>query len=282
MMTIVKFIEHIEQNLHKKINIASLIAKTGYSYQYFQRIFNQSMNASITTYIRKRRLTLASVMLRNTSRPITDLALMYQFEHLQSFSRAFTMQFGISPKKYRQATMWNMSYFYPSAIVKDFSCQAEIIHISGEVVLQQKLKTIWKKNLGLNFYIVTDQGKIVSYKELYQHSIDLLFTNNMDYPLCAVGDMIPGEDCDTIIEIYTGQLTVEPKHKNILPIASGYYTCFSFTGNPHDIMMFHAWAKGHGMHKYGVTLKKGPTFSVFDRTRIEGVYKTEYYVPCHQ
>lgn len=46
------------------------------------------------------------------------------------------------------------------------------------------------------------------------------------------------------------------------------------------IMQGYTWAQGHGMHRHHLVMKKGPTFSVYDKTAAEGVYKAEVYIPC--
>lgn len=54
-------------------------------------------------YIRKRRLSCAAHDLLITSKRIIDIAVEYQFQSQESFTRAFKKMFGITPGKYRKS-----------------------------------------------------------------------------------------------------------------------------------------------------------------------------------
>lgn len=280
MMTLTLLTEWLEQNLHRPVTLSTLADKAGCSARHLSGLFRKAFGISPGAYIQKRRLTLASTMLRTTRRHITDIALMYQFSHLPSFSRAFRKQFGQSPQHYRQADCWDMTRFYPSAVVTSFASHADIVSIpenTGIVPLNTRKKAI---HFGLDFVINTENGKIVSDQQIHQSMTELIFHKKTVYPLVVYGTVYPGKECDTEVDIVLGTFTPGGNKKGRVDVPAGHYACFAFRGSPLSIMQFHSWAKGHGMHMHHLVMKKGPTFSVFDKTSTEGVYKTEFYIPC--
>lgn len=97
-----KAIEYIEANLDSKIDldkVANIMCQSTIS---FQRTFSMIMNISINEYIRRRRMTLAAIALRNSSAKVIDIALKYGYESPESFTRAFKEIYGISPSAVRK------------------------------------------------------------------------------------------------------------------------------------------------------------------------------------
>ncbi|EAW3718846.1 helix-turn-helix transcriptional regulator [Salmonella enterica] len=274
-----KLIEWVEYNLHRKITSSEIARQSGYTSRHLYNLFMARLGISPSAYIRQRRLSLASVMLRDTRRPVTEIALMYGFEHVQAFSRAFSCYFLQSPLQYRRADCWDMSRFYPSPLVEDFPCKTDIIWLPDIISVQPEMKITWKINFGLNFLIKVSEGKIISYPQFYENCVDLIFRKNLCSPFVAYGELRPGHHCDSEIDIYTGYLCRTNLTSSGINIPSGYYVCFSFKSTPENIICFNAWAKGNGMHKNRLTLKKGPTFSVFSEMD-HGIYQTQYYIPC--
>jgi AraC-like DNA-binding protein len=95
-------LEYIEKNIEKKITLDDLADNTFISKYHFHRIFNEAVGVSIMEYIRNRRLTCAANRLINTIDEITDIAMQYQFDSLDGFSKAFKRYYGTSPGRYRK------------------------------------------------------------------------------------------------------------------------------------------------------------------------------------
>lgn len=116
-------IAYIEANLTKKVYIEDVLKNTYYSYPHFHRLFIDIVGESITSYIRKRKLSCAAEELVKTDKPIIDIALDYNFSSQQTFNRAFTAYFGISPKKYRDSGILDDLYkpfIFSKSIFEDF------------------------------------------------------------------------------------------------------------------------------------------------------------------
>ncbi|MFU9136934.1 superoxide response transcriptional regulator SoxS [Erwinia tasmaniensis] len=93
----------IENNLDKTLSIDDVAAKSGYSKWHLQRMFRTVTKQTLGGYIRERRLTLAAEALRQTQRPVFDIAMQYGYDSQQTFSRVFRRQFSLTPTAYRQS-----------------------------------------------------------------------------------------------------------------------------------------------------------------------------------
>lgn len=91
----------IETNLDKTLSIDEVAAKSGYSKWHLQRMFRTVTKQTLGNYIRERRLTLAAEALRQTQRPVFDIAMQYGYDSQQTFSRVFRRQFAQTPTAYR-------------------------------------------------------------------------------------------------------------------------------------------------------------------------------------
>jgi AraC family transcriptional regulator len=95
-------IDYIEMRLMQSITTAEVAAAIGYSRAHFSRLFHAMTGETLTGYIRKRRLSLAAYKLVTERCNILDLALDYQFQSQEAFTRSFKEQFRLSPGAYRR------------------------------------------------------------------------------------------------------------------------------------------------------------------------------------
>ena len=95
-------LEIIETKLGEPIDVASLANASGYSLWHFQRVFQALVGEFVGSYIRRRRLSESSVALTHTDARIVDIALDFQFQSHEAYSRAFKQQFSVSPQRYRE------------------------------------------------------------------------------------------------------------------------------------------------------------------------------------
>lgn len=91
-------IQEIEKKLTGEISISALAKMANMSVYEFRRIFTFVAKIPVNEYIRKRRLSLAALELRNSESSVTDIALKYGYDTPSSFSRAFKEYHGVSPK----------------------------------------------------------------------------------------------------------------------------------------------------------------------------------------
>src|SRR5688572_8768492 len=93
----------IENNLTEAISLEEISAVAGYSLFHFSRLFLDLVGETPGEYIRKRRLSEAARELVNSRKSILDIALDYQFQSQEAFSRSFKRLFRASPGTYRKS-----------------------------------------------------------------------------------------------------------------------------------------------------------------------------------
>ncbi len=101
-LLIQELIKFIEDNLDMELSQSVLEEKSGYSKYHLHRIFKSEVGMSPSKYIRNRRMATSSVLLLYTEVDILDIALGFQFNSQEAFSRAFKNVYSLSPGKYRK------------------------------------------------------------------------------------------------------------------------------------------------------------------------------------
>ncbi len=102
-------IEFMEKRLTDPIQVSDVSAAAFSSRWHFQRIFRYMTGFSVYQYLRNRRLAEAAHELLTKKRKVIDLALKYQYESPEAFSRAFKKMFGVGPANSRKSD--ELSYF---------------------------------------------------------------------------------------------------------------------------------------------------------------------------
>ena len=71
--------------------------------RHFQRVFRQCTNESPVEYLLNVRVRHAAGMLRDTDRPVTEIAYDCGFADSNYFARCFRKVMNATPKQYRQS-----------------------------------------------------------------------------------------------------------------------------------------------------------------------------------
>ncbi|KAA1245467.1 helix-turn-helix domain-containing protein [Aquimarina sp. RZ0] len=82
-------ITYIEKNLKEKLTLTKIARYACYSKYHFIRIFHASTGETVSDYIRKRRISESAIKLVTTNDSILHIALQYQFESQQAYTRSF-------------------------------------------------------------------------------------------------------------------------------------------------------------------------------------------------
>ena len=97
-----KSIDYIERNLENKIDL-NLAAKEAYmSQSNYYRLFFAIVGYSIKEYIRLRRISLAALDMKYSNVCIINIAVKYDFNSGDAFSRAFKRITGFLPSEFRE------------------------------------------------------------------------------------------------------------------------------------------------------------------------------------
>ncbi len=111
-----KMQSYIEGHLQEKITLKQLANAAGYSPWHCERIFKDLVGRTPFDYIRSMRLSKAALALRDNDHRIIDVALDFVFDSHEGFTRAFSREFGLPPKKYSQKTP-PIQLFMPSSVL---------------------------------------------------------------------------------------------------------------------------------------------------------------------
>ena len=95
-------LEIVEQRLCEPMNTTDLAKACFVSYSGLQKLFAYALGCSVSEYITKRRLSRASMELLSSGKSVTDIALDYQYNSPEAFSRAFRRFWGITPSEFRK------------------------------------------------------------------------------------------------------------------------------------------------------------------------------------
>ncbi|WP_010503209.1 AraC family transcriptional regulator [Paenibacillus elgii] len=133
-------IRYIEANLKQPIRVEQVASIVHFSYYHFHRIFYATTGETIGDYIRKRRLTEAAIELLSSDKPILDIAVDYNFESQEAFTRSFKNVFGIPPHRFRKIGLGPVASDKPvlrgGRLVHRFaniSIEPEIVQIDKEI-----------------------------------------------------------------------------------------------------------------------------------------------------
>jgi len=96
-----KALAYIEDHLVEDIDYGEVSRIAHCSEYHFRRMFSFLSGIGLSEYIRRRRLTLAALDLKDTNLKIIDVAVKYDYDSADSFSRAFHSIHGILPSDAR-------------------------------------------------------------------------------------------------------------------------------------------------------------------------------------
>jgi AraC family transcriptional regulator len=119
---------------------------------------------TLNEYVRHRRLTLAAYELQNTNNKVIDIAIKYNFNSVDTFTRAFIKQHGITPTKARLPE--NPLKIYPPIS----------FHISIKGAKEMDFKIVETKSIALRGLSKKFTGK--SSDRFYQEQIRHIQKNN--------------------------------------------------------------------------------------------------------
>jgi len=95
---------YIEEHIMEPITLYQLAQAAGYSPWHSERLFKEYVGKTPFDYIRALRLSKAALVLRDSRPRVIDVAFDYVFDSHEGFSKAFSRQFGLSPKRYQMKT----------------------------------------------------------------------------------------------------------------------------------------------------------------------------------
>jgi AraC-like DNA-binding protein len=92
--------DYIEEHITEPITLSQLAKAAGYSQWHSEKLFKELIGKAPFHYIRALRLSKAAIVLRDMRPRIIDVAFDFVFDSHEGFTKAFSRQFGMSPKNY--------------------------------------------------------------------------------------------------------------------------------------------------------------------------------------
>ncbi|NJM74456.1 MAG: helix-turn-helix transcriptional regulator [Acaryochloridaceae cyanobacterium RU_4_10] len=94
-------IAYIQAHLHEKLSLDAIAAELNLSIYYFCELFTQSMGIPPYKYVLQQRVERAKQLLKQSQKPLAEIALDCGFASQSHLNRHFHKLAGVTPKKYR-------------------------------------------------------------------------------------------------------------------------------------------------------------------------------------
>ncbi|MGU3435954.1 helix-turn-helix domain-containing protein [Actinomycetes bacterium M1A6_2h] len=92
----------MDRRYAEPLDVPTLAAAAHLSASQFGRLFKQVFGETPHRYLQRRRVERAMTLLRQTDRPVTDIAWDVGFSSLGTFSRTFSTIVGCTPSEFRR------------------------------------------------------------------------------------------------------------------------------------------------------------------------------------
>lgn len=135
-------IDYIEENLTKNLSIEELAEVAALSPFYFQRLFRRLVKLPIREYTKMRRLSRACELLRDTNRPVVDIAEEFCFSSHSNFTRAFKKVFEITPEQMRNVRTVLNQFVKPNLLLNYVMIDENVPLITDGIVLEVTRKKL--------------------------------------------------------------------------------------------------------------------------------------------
>lgn len=102
-------IDYIHDNINGDLDVNTLADVAFMSPYHFHRIYRELMQETVNATVRRLRLQKAAINLIRTDQSIKAISQGVSYGSVEAFTRAFSKQFGTSPKIYRNTKQRNKS-----------------------------------------------------------------------------------------------------------------------------------------------------------------------------
>ena len=96
-------IQYIRDHIYTPITVKEVAEYSGYSEEYFSRLFKKEMGFGPLEFIYNSKLLEAKSLLQSTNRPVGEISEILYFSNQSHFQRRFKEKYGMTPKQFRQS-----------------------------------------------------------------------------------------------------------------------------------------------------------------------------------
>ncbi|MDZ5609410.1 AraC family transcriptional regulator [Bacillus pseudomycoides] len=277
-------IEFIESNLQDRFNIVEVSSQSCFSPFHFQRLFQAITGFSVQEYIRNRRLSEAAILLRETRKNILEIAIDFQYNSQEAFSRSFVNYFGMTPAKYRKSEI-------------DLHLQAKMNFLDykkemkGDLIMNKpNIVQLSKKNI-IGFEYKTNLNNEKYFEEIPKFYFD--FGSNEHYlriPEKIAPNMSYGISCNfqddgnfsfIVGEEVKGSVTKLDNGFVNFEIPEGKYAEFKVNGSVDLVQNTRRYIYGTWLLNSNYERREGPDFEITDvlQSKYPNQMKMTIYIP---
>ena len=94
---------YLERHAGDELSLADAAAAVGVTPYHFVRVFKREIGVTPYRFVMQTRIRNAIALLRDTARPVTDIAYAVGFGDLSNFINFFRREVGCSPLQFRKA-----------------------------------------------------------------------------------------------------------------------------------------------------------------------------------
>lgn len=277
-------INFVDEHLTEELPITEIAAQAHFSAFHFQRLFQAISGFGVQEYVRKRRLSEAAVLLKETSRNVLDIAVLYQYQSQEAFTRAFEKHFGMTPGKFRKSDI--------QPVLQPRMDFLKIRHlIKGEIYVNKPSIVMLDDIL-----IVGRSHQTSLHEEKYFAEIPgfyQAFGSNQDYlriPNKAAPDMSYGISCDFAddgsFSFVVGEAVqhfpeVIPEGFVTMTLPAGKYAEFKVNSFADQVQNIRRYIYGTWLPSSNYERREGPDFEVTDvvNSRYPDQMKMSIFIP---
>ncbi len=268
---VTQMIEYIESNLTQPLSVELVCKRGEMSSWQSQRVFRAVVGDSIGNYIRGRRLTLASQMIRsNPEHRLLDIAIEFQFGSHEAFTRAFKAHFGITPADFRRTAKTIRTRMKPK-LNRD-----RIVRISSGISKNPSLVRLPRRSfIGMVTQINSPLGVDSDFdKTIPLHWLEFNRRRcqisgrkrGIGYGICLFpSDDMDGETLSYLAAAEVGRISEIPEGMISLEMEEQEYAAFETQGDPETCHTTSDYIYGIWLPQSEYQRARGHDYEVFDR-----------------
>lgn len=100
-LVVARACEYIERHVYDKFNVQKLCEKLKVSSSYLSKLFKDEKKITLGEYYRNRKIEVAKILLTTTSKDLSEISSLLNFNSQSHFGRIFMQVVGTTPSKYR-------------------------------------------------------------------------------------------------------------------------------------------------------------------------------------
>lgn len=97
--------EYMDRHVYDKFDVQTLAAFLKVSAGYLSKLFKQERRMTMGEYMRRKKVSIAAILLANTDQSLDDIAHSLAFSSQSHFGRIFVQEMGCTPAVYRKRSL---------------------------------------------------------------------------------------------------------------------------------------------------------------------------------